>query len=82
MHQGGRFTSQFNTKTNFSLLDSFKDDEFTAMLKAGQRMEFWYGHWFDLTVINEDLGDAFKDVVRAITRLDQDAQWVPGSWVQ
>ena len=52
------------------------------MLRSGERMEFWYGHWFDLTVVNDDLDAAFEEVARAVARLDQDAQWVPEAWVQ
>ena len=52
------------------------------MLKAGERIERLYGHWFDLTIINEDLNIAFEQLVRAVRRLDQDAHWVPASWVQ
>ena len=33
------------------------------MLRAGERMEFWYGHWFDCTVVNEDLDQAFEEVL-------------------
>ena len=32
------------------------------MIRAGERMEFWYGHWFDCTVVNEDLDHAFEEV--------------------
>ena len=32
------------------------------MIRAGERMEFWYGHWFDCTVVNEDLDQAFEEV--------------------
>ena len=98
-----------------------QDEEFRTMIRAGERMEFWYGHWFDCTVVNEDLDHAFEEVnyssnfqadvsgcsfywtmelssflmltngnhyynvfqvAKAIRRLDQDAQWVPASWVQ
>ena len=52
------------------------------MLKAGDRMEFWYGHWFDIHIMNDNLSTAFEHCARAISRLDQDAQWVPASWVQ
>ena len=45
-------------------------------------MEFWYGHTFDLTVVNDDLPAASDQVARAVDRLDQDAQWVPAAWVQ
>ncbi len=59
-----------------------QDEEFRAMLRAGERMEFWYGHWFDLTVVNDELDRAFAEVARAVHRMDQDAQWVPEAWVQ
>lgn len=52
------------------------------MLKSGERIENLYEHWFDLCIINEDLNLAFEQLVRAVRRLDQDAHWVPASWVQ
>ena len=61
---------------------SFTDDEFREMLSSAQRIEFLYGHWFDLEIVNDDLLGAFESLVRSIRRLDQDAQWVPASWVQ
>merc|ERR1712029_454499 len=61
---------------------SFTDEEFYSMVKAGTRIEQLYSHWFDLTIVNEDLGAAFEQLVRAVRRLDQDAHWVPASWVQ
>ena len=61
---------------------SFTDDEFRDMIKAGQRIEFLYGHWFNTELTNDDLAACFESLVRAIRRLDQDAQWVPASWVQ
>ena len=33
------------------------------MIRAGERMEFWYGHWFDCTVVNEDVDQAFEEVI-------------------
>merc|ERR1719412_565183 len=61
---------------------SFTDDEFREMIEAGNRIEFLYGHWFDLELVNDDLGGCLESLVRAVRRLDQDAQWVPASWVQ
>jgi hypothetical protein len=52
------------------------------MILAGEKIEALYGHWFDLAIVNEDLTLAFEELVRAVRRLDQDAQWVPASWVQ
>ena len=59
-----------------------QDEEFTTMIKAGQKIERLYGHWFDLTILNEDLTKAFEELAKAVQRLDQDAQWVPAAWVQ
>ena len=64
------------------ILMLFQDEEFYSMVKAGARIEQLYSHWFDLTIVNEDLGAAFEQLARAIKRLDQDAHWVPASWVQ
>jgi len=61
---------------------SFTDDEFREMIQAGNRIEYLYGHWFDLELVNDDLGGCLESLVRTIRRLDQDAQWVPASWVQ
>ena len=52
------------------------------MIQAGDKIQSLYGHWFDLTITNGDLTLAFEELVRAVRRLDQDAQWVPASWVQ
>ena len=52
------------------------------MIKAGEKIERLYGHWFDMVIENEDLNIAFEQLVKAVRRLDQDAQWVPASWVQ
>ena len=60
----------------------FQDDEFHSMIRADEKISFLYGHWFDLSIVNDDLNSAFEELVRAVRRLDQDAQWVPASWVQ
>ncbi len=52
------------------------------MIRAGEKMDFWNGHWFDFTVVNDDLEACFAEAARAVHRLDQDAQWVPEAWVQ
>jgi len=61
---------------------SFTDEEFRDMLAAGARIEAVYGHLFDSIVVNDDLVSAFETLLRTIRRLDQDAFWVPASWVQ
>lgn len=52
------------------------------MITAGSRIEYLYGHFADTVIINDDLIGAFETLIRSIRRLDQDAFWVPASWVQ
>ena len=63
-------------------LPPFQDEEFETMIKAGEKIEQLYSHWFDLTIENEELPTAFENLLKSVRRLDQDAQWVPASWVQ
>lgn len=34
------------------------------MIVAGEKIESSYGHWFDLTIVNDDLTSAFEELVR------------------
>ncbi|XP_023328596.1 MAGUK p55 subfamily member 7 isoform X2 [Eurytemora carolleeae] len=61
---------------------SFTDEEFRDMITAGARIEYLYGHFADTVIVNDDLIGAFETLIRSIRRLDQDAFWVPASWVQ
>lgn len=58
-----------------------QDDEFVEMLKSAERIEFLYGHYFDETIVNEDLGTAFEDLYEAVTRAENESMWAPASWV-
>ena len=41
----------------------FQDDEFDTMIKAGEKIERLYAHWFDMVIENEDLNSAFEQLV-------------------
>ncbi|CAG9797286.1 unnamed protein product [Chironomus riparius] len=60
----------------------FTDDEFHEVLRSGERIEFLYGHFFDETIINEDLETAFEQLVETVTRAENESLWAPASWVQ
>ncbi|KAL7040249.1 hypothetical protein ACKWTF_000319 [Chironomus riparius] len=60
----------------------FTDDEFHEILRSGERIEFLYGHFFDETIINEDLETAFEQLVETVTRAENESLWAPASWVQ
>ncbi|XP_059088395.1 MAGUK p55 subfamily member 7-like isoform X1 [Tigriopus californicus] len=61
---------------------SFTESDFDEMILQDKRLEFHYGHLFDVTVVNDDIDVAVESISREISRLDQDAQWVPSTWVQ
>ncbi|XP_062848452.1 MAGUK p55 subfamily member 6a [Trichomycterus rosablanca] len=40
-----------------------------------------YSHYFDLTVVNDNLDKAFEKLQAAVERLRSEPQWVPVNWV-
>ncbi|XP_041963194.1 MAGUK p55 subfamily member 6a isoform X3 [Alosa sapidissima] len=40
-----------------------------------------YSHYFDLTIVNDNLDRAFDALQAAVERLSSEPQWVPVSWV-
>lgn len=45
------------------------------------RIQRAYGHYFDLTVVNDNLDKAFDALQVAVDGLRTDPQWVPVNWV-
>lgn len=59
-----------------------QEDNLQKMISAAGIMEKDYGHMFDLTVINDDLQEVYEMLIAALTRLENERQWVPVSWLQ
>lgn len=45
------------------------------------RIQRVYRHFFDLTIVNDNLDQAFEKLLAAVDRLTTEPQWVPVSWV-
>jgi guanylate kinase len=45
------------------------------MLKSAERIEFLYGHFFDETIVNEDLETAFEELSEAVSRAENESLW-------
>ncbi|XP_066250662.1 MAGUK p55 subfamily member 7 isoform X1 [Euwallacea similis] len=60
----------------------FTEDEFKDMIRHSERIEFLYEHFFDETIVNDDLGVAFGKLLTAVNRVETEPLWVPASWVQ
>ena len=76
------FKSQLSFNPNLSYLIFVQDDEFKEILRSAERIEFLYSHLFDEVIVNADLSAAFEQLVRAVNRVENEALWVPASWVQ
>ncbi|CAG7826185.1 unnamed protein product [Allacma fusca] len=75
-------TAEFKPYIIYVKPPPFEDDEFNEILKSAERIEFMYGHWFDDTIINDDLAKAFDKLVKIVKKVEAEALWVPSPWVQ
>ncbi|KAJ8377380.1 hypothetical protein AAFF_G00261090 [Aldrovandia affinis] len=57
------------------------DTELKRTVDESGRIQRAYGHYFDLTIINDNLEGAFRSLKIALERLGSEQQWVPVSWV-
>uniref|UniRef100_A0A1A7WQ63 Protein PALS1 n=1 Tax=Iconisemion striatum TaxID=60296 RepID=A0A1A7WQ63_9TELE len=58
-----------------------KPEELKEVIEKAREMELNFGHFFDATIVNMDLGQAFLELCRLIDKLDTEPQWVPTSWL-
>ncbi|XP_023179417.1 MAGUK p55 subfamily member 7 isoform X2 [Drosophila hydei] len=61
---------------------SFTDEEFEDMVKSAERIDFIYGHFFDVDIVNGELVNAFEQLVQHVQRLENEPLWAPSMWVQ
>ncbi|KAH8237439.1 hypothetical protein KR038_012087 [Drosophila bunnanda] len=61
---------------------SFTDEEFDDMVKSAERIDFLYGHFFDVEIVNGELVNAFEQLVQNVERLETEPLWAPSMWVQ
>lgn len=40
-----------------------------------------YGHFFDLTIVNNDIAETIAALEAAIERVHSSSQWVPVGWL-
>ncbi|KFQ36431.1 MAGUK p55 subfamily member 6, partial [Mesitornis unicolor] len=57
------------------------DTDLKKTVDESARIQRAYNHYFDLTIVNDNLDKAFEKLQMAIERLRLEPQWVPISWV-
>ncbi|XP_044529088.1 MAGUK p55 subfamily member 2 isoform X2 [Gracilinanus agilis] len=50
-------------------------------VEESSRIQRGYGHYFDLTLVNDNLERTFRELQTAMEKLRTEPQWVPVSWV-
>lgn len=58
-----------------------QDVDLRKTVDESARIQRAYGHYFDLTVVNDNLDKAFETLQVAVDGLCSDPQWVPVNWV-
>ena len=74
------FVFIFKTTVNQSLLN-IDETEFVSVIEDSETIERDYHAFFDLTIVNEDMGRCFTNLVEAIDALRAEPQWVPVTWL-
>ncbi|XP_068611993.1 MAGUK p55 subfamily member 6a [Brachionichthys hirsutus] len=57
------------------------ENDLKKTVDESARIRRAYGHYFDLTIVNDDLDKAFEKLQEVVERLFIEPQWVPVSWV-
>lgn len=61
---------------------NIKDDELKDIIEKAREMEEFYGHYFDLVLINVDLEKTYSELLHEISVIEREPQWVPASWIK
>ncbi|XP_055588467.1 peripheral plasma membrane protein CASK isoform X2 [Uranotaenia lowii] len=57
------------------------DGSLERLAKESDMLRQAYGHFFDLTIVNNDIGETIAGLENAIDKVHSTSQWVPVSWL-
>lgn len=57
------------------------DGSLEQLAKESDSLRSAYGHFFDLTIVNNDIDETIRILERALEKISATPQWVPISWV-
>jgi len=58
-----------------------QDDDFVRCAQESSRIESLYGHFFDATIVNENIDIAYEELLATIRVFSTGKHWVPSNWV-
>ena len=56
------------------------EEYFHSMIFTAHKLNYLYGHYFDVTLINDELRTAFVKLLELISSLETEPKWVPIDW--
>lgn len=65
----------------FSSLSPPQDDSLQRLQKESETLQKTYAHYFDQTIINNEIDDTIRLLEEAVDLVCTTSQWVPVSWV-
>lgn len=57
------------------------DGSLERLAKESDMLRQAYGHYFDMTIVNNDIDETIAALEAAIERVQTTPQWIPVSWV-
>ncbi|KAG7239904.1 hypothetical protein INR49_028232 [Caranx melampygus] len=57
------------------------DEELQRTCTESAKIQAAYGHYFDLSIINDNLDETYRTVKAALETVSKNPQWVPVTWV-
>ncbi|XP_061704961.1 peripheral plasma membrane protein CASK isoform X3 [Cydia pomonella] len=57
------------------------DGSLEVLVRESEQLRRTYGHYFDMSIVNNDIDDTLAQLEAALARLRSTPQWVPVSWV-
>ena len=58
-----------------------QEDDYLRCAKESSRIEDLYGHFFDATIVNENIDTAYEEMLATIRVFSTGKHWVPANWV-
>jgi hypothetical protein len=58
-----------------------QEDDYERCAEESAKIEKLYGHYFDATIINENIDIAYEELMATIRVFSTGKHWVPANWV-
>uniref|UniRef100_A0A673IZZ5 Peripheral plasma membrane protein CASK n=1 Tax=Sinocyclocheilus rhinocerous TaxID=307959 RepID=A0A673IZZ5_9TELE len=86
-HEDAMYGTRLETLVNKDVISlmlcvcSHQDESLQRLQKESEALQHSYTHYFDQTIINNEIDDTIRLLEEAIDLVSSTAQWVPVSWV-